>query len=111
MTYNNSGVIGSQDGDIQIALNPGHRPTPEYVKELRDKLPENSRERPFSFLPADIVSQILNFGTPTPIDLQIRGPKLGPNFDYAQKILRRIKLIRASRTRASSNPVTIRGSR
>jgi multidrug efflux pump subunit AcrB len=93
MTYNNSGVIGSQDGDIQIALNPGHRPTPEYVRELRDKLPEKFPGATFSFLPADIVSQILNFGAPTPIDLQIRGPKLGQSFDYAQKLLRQIKLI------------------
>ncbi|MBS0235059.1 MAG: efflux RND transporter permease subunit [Proteobacteria bacterium] len=93
MTYNNTGLIGPQDGDIQIALNEGHQPTNDYVKELRDELPKRFPGATFSFLPADIVSQILNFGAPTPIDLQIRGPKLGPNFDYAQKILRQIKLI------------------
>jgi len=93
LTYNNTGVIGPQDGDIQVALNPGHRPTPEYVKALRDELPKRFPGATFSFLPADIVSQILNFGAPTPIDLQIRAPKLGPAFDYAEKILRRIKLI------------------
>ncbi|WP_045834568.1 efflux RND transporter permease subunit [Hyphomicrobium sp. 99] len=92
-SYNNTGMIGPQDGDIQVALNHGHRPTPEYVKELRDELPKRFPGATFSFLPADIVSQILNFGAPTPIDLQIRGPKLGPNFDYAEKILRQIKLI------------------
>ncbi len=92
-SYNNTGMIGPQDGDIQIALNHGHRPTPEYVKALRDELPKRFPGVTFSFLPADIVSQILNFGAPTPIDLQIRGPKLDPAFDYAEKILRKIKLI------------------
>jgi CzcA family heavy metal efflux pump len=92
-SYNNTGMIGSQDGDIQIALNEGHLPTADYVRELRDELPKQFPGTTFSFLPADIVSQILNFGAPTPIDLQIRGPQLGPNFDYAQKILRQIKLI------------------
>ena len=92
-SYNNTGMIGPQDGDIQIALNEGHRPTPEYVKILRDELPKRFPGATFSFLPADIVSQILNFGAPTPIDLQIRGPKLDPAFDYAEKLLRKIKLI------------------
>ncbi|HEX3870050.1 MAG TPA: efflux RND transporter permease subunit, partial [Pirellulales bacterium] len=92
-SYNNTGMIGPQDGDIQVALNPGHRPTADYVKQMRDELPKRFPGATFSFLPADIVSQILNFGAPTPIDLQIRGPQLGPAFDYAQKILRQIKLI------------------
>ena len=92
-TYNNTGMIGAQDGDIQIALNEGHRPTAEYVKELRDELPKRFPGVTFSFLPADIVSQILNFGAPTPIDLQIRGPNLDQSFNYAEKILRKIKLI------------------
>jgi CzcA family heavy metal efflux pump len=92
-TYNNTGMIGPQDGDIQIALNEGHRPTPEYVKQLRDELPKRFPGATFSFLPADIVSQILNFGAPTPIDLQIRGPNLDKSFAYAQKLLRQITLI------------------
>jgi multidrug efflux pump subunit AcrB len=93
MSYNNTGIIGAQDGDVQIALNPGHRPTPEYVSLLRDKLPSRFPGTTFSFLPADITSQILNFGAPTPIDLQIRGPKLDLSFDYAQKLLRKIQLV------------------
>ena len=56
MSYNNTGIIGAQDGDIQIALNPGHRPTPEYVRLLRDKLPVRFPGTTFSFLPADITS-------------------------------------------------------
>jgi hypothetical protein len=75
MTYNNTGVIGPQDGDIQIKLKEGHRPTDEYVQACASSCRGVSRHD-FSFLPADIVSQILNFGAPAPIDLQIRGADL-----------------------------------
>ena len=93
MSYNNTGTMGPQDGDITIALNEGHRSTPEYVSILRDELPKRFPGVTFSFLPADIVSQILNFGAPTPIDLQIRGPNLAANFDYATKLLRKIRTV------------------
>ena len=76
MTYNNTGTIGSQDGDIQIKLKEDHRPTVQHILALRDELPGRFPGVTFSFLPADIVSQILNFGAPAPIDLQIRGPNL-----------------------------------
>jgi CzcA family heavy metal efflux pump len=92
-SYNNTGMIGSQDGDIQIALKSDHGPTAQYVKLLRDELPKRFPDVTFSFLPADIVSQILNFGAPTPIDLQIRGNNLAANFDYAHKLLRKIRLV------------------
>ncbi|RUL75255.1 efflux RND transporter permease subunit [Dyella choica] len=92
-TYNNTGVIGEQDGDIQIALNPGHRPTAEYVRKLRELLPRKYPTATFSFPPADIVGQILNFGSPAPIDLQIRGPNLAANFAYADNLLGQIKHI------------------
>jgi multidrug efflux pump subunit AcrB len=93
MTYNNTGVIGPQDGDIQIKLREGHRPTAEYVQALREQLPRLFPGMNFSFLPADIVSQILNFGAPAPIDLQIRGSNLEANFAYANKLLGRIRKI------------------
>ena len=92
-TYNNSGTIGEQDGDIQIALNEGHHPTPEYVRQMRETLPREFPGVTFSFPPADIVSQILNFGSPAPVDLQIRGAKLPANFKYAVTLLRDIKRI------------------
>ena len=92
-TYNNTGLVGEQDGDIQIALNEGHRPTAEYVRKLREQLPHRYPGVTFSFPPADIVSQILNFGSPAPIDLQIRGPKLAANFAYANALLGQIKRI------------------
>jgi len=93
MTYNNTGVIGSQDGDIQIKLKEGHQPTDNYVKELRERLPRAFPGVTFAFLPADIVSQILNFGSPAPIDLQIRGANIKANFKYANDLLRRIRHI------------------
>jgi multidrug efflux pump subunit AcrB len=93
LSYNNTGTIGSQDGDIQISLKLGHRPTAGYVKTLRERLPVRFPGATFSFLPADIVSQILNFGSPAPIDLQVRGVDLAANFKYAGELLRRIRLV------------------
>jgi multidrug efflux pump subunit AcrB len=93
MTYNNTGMIGPQDGDIQIKLKEGHRPTEEHVQALREQLPRLFPGMQFAFLPADIVSQILNFGAPAPIDLQIRGANLDANFAYANKLLNRIRRI------------------
>jgi multidrug efflux pump subunit AcrB len=93
MTYNNTGVTGPQDGDIQIKLKEDHPPTDIYVKALREQLPRAFPGLTFAFLPADIVNQILNFGAPAPIDLQIRGANLNANFDYANKLLTRIRRI------------------
>ena len=93
LTYNNTGIMGEQDGDIQIALKEGHRPTAEYIKDLRELLPREFSDTTFSFPPADIVSQILNFGAPAPIDLQIRGNNLTANFDYANALLKKIRRV------------------
>ncbi|HEX2367236.1 MAG TPA: efflux RND transporter permease subunit [Bradyrhizobium sp.] len=93
MTYNNTGVIGPQDGDIQIKLKEDHRPTAEHVQALREQLPRLFPGMTFAFLPADIVSQILNFGAPAPIDLQVRGANIDANFAYANKLLSRIRRI------------------
>lgn len=91
LTFSNTGVIGSQDGDIQIALAEGHKPTARYVKRLREVLPREFPGATFSFPPPDIVSQILNFGSPAPIDVQIRGNNMNANFDYAAALLKRIR--------------------
>jgi len=91
--YNNTGTIGPQDGDIQIALRKGHRPTAEYVKQLREELPRLFPGMTFSFLPADMVSQILNFGAPAPIDLQIRGPNENASYEYARSLLRKVRMV------------------
>ncbi|MGX7002384.1 efflux RND transporter permease subunit [Caballeronia sp. KNU42] len=91
--YNNTGTIGPQDGDIQIALKEGHHPTAGYVRKLREELPREFPGVTFSFPPADIVGQILNFGSPAPIDLQIRGKNLPADFAYANLMLRQIRHI------------------
>ncbi|HVJ37579.1 MAG TPA: efflux RND transporter permease subunit [Stenotrophomonas sp.] len=93
LTYNNTGVMGPQDGDFQIALREGHRPTADYVRKLREVLPQRFPDTTFSFPPADIVSQILNFGAPAPIDIQIRGGKLDDSYAYAQGLLKKIRAI------------------
>jgi len=93
MTYNNTGLIGSQDGDLQIALKQGHAPTDDYVRRMREELPRRFPGVTFSFLPADIVSQILNFGAPAPIDLQVRGPNVAQNLGYAEKLLAKIRQV------------------
>ena len=93
MTYNNTGTIGPQDGDIQIKLTPDHRPTEEYVAELRRRLPELFPGFTFSFLPADIISQILNFGAPSPIDVQVRTSDINAGFEHANRLLARIRQI------------------
>ncbi|HEX4509030.1 MAG TPA: efflux RND transporter permease subunit [Burkholderiaceae bacterium] len=93
LTYNNTGVIGSQDGDVQIALREGHHPSADYVRRLRETLPREFPDTVFSFPPADIVSQILNFGAPAPIDLQVRGNDLDANFAYANSLLKRLRAI------------------
>ncbi|MDE1971938.1 MAG: efflux RND transporter permease subunit, partial [Hyphomicrobiales bacterium] len=92
-TYNNTGTIGTEDGEVQIKLADGHRPTREYVRMLREELPARFPGTTFSFLPADIISQILNFGAPAPIEVQIRGPRLQQNFAYANEVLRRLRYI------------------
>ncbi|ALK29900.1 efflux RND transporter permease subunit [Burkholderia plantarii] len=91
--YNNTGTIGSQDGDIQITLNEGHAPTADYVRKMREVLPREFPGVTFSFPPADIISQILNFGAPAPIDLQVRGNNLAANFAYADTLLREIRRV------------------
>ncbi len=92
-TYNNSGTIGPQDGDILIQFAHEHAPTADYVRKLRETLPGAFPGATFSFLPADITSQILNFGAPAPIDVQITGKDAAGNYAYARTLLRKIAAI------------------
>src|ERR1700688_1537711 len=82
MAYNNSGTIGVEDADILISLKPNHVPTADYVRTMRERLPRIFPSASFAFLPADMVSQILNFGVPAPIDLQIVGSDVQANRKY-----------------------------
>jgi multidrug efflux pump subunit AcrB len=93
LSYSNSAPIGPADDDILVSLNNGHRPTEEYIHDLRLKLPEEFPGVTFSFLPADIVSQILNFGLPAPIDVQIAGYNVAGNREFAGKLLSRIRQV------------------
>jgi multidrug efflux pump subunit AcrB len=90
LSYSNSAPIGSADADILVSLSPKHRPTEEYVHDLRQKLPNEFPGVVFSFLPADIVSQILNFGLPSPIDVQVVGYDLEKNRQFTDKLFQRL---------------------
>jgi len=92
LTYSNSGVVGPSDADILISLKPNHAPTADYVRALRERLPREFPGTTFAFLPADIVSQILNFGVPSPIDIQIAGPST-KNRDVADRLLASLRHI------------------
>jgi multidrug efflux pump subunit AcrB len=93
LAYTNSAPIGTGDADILVSLTPEHRPTAGYVSDLRMRL---AREFPgvlFYFLPSDMVSQILNFGLPAPIDVQVVGPNLAANRDFADQLLAKVRHI------------------
>ena len=91
--YQNTGTIGPSDGDTLITLREGHGPTDAYIKQLRTILPEKFPGTTFAFLPADIVSQILNFGLPAPIDIQVIGDNQEANYAYATDLLKRVRRI------------------
>ena len=91
MSYNNSGTVGPADADIIVSLRKGHRPTEAYIRKLRAQLPLDFPGVTFYFLPADIVSQILNFGLPAPIDIQVIGRKVEENRAFAVKLLDKLK--------------------
>jgi multidrug efflux pump subunit AcrB len=93
LSYSNSGVIGTSDAEIQVALNPHHRPTEQYVERLREELPRRFPGVEFFFQPADIVAQILNFGLPAPIDVQIVGNDVTGNYALAQQLANRLRHI------------------
>jgi multidrug efflux pump subunit AcrB len=93
MAYQNTGTIGPEDGDALISLKEDHAPTASFIKKLRTILPQKFPEATFSFLPADIVSQILNFGLPAPIDVQVIGNNQKANYAYATDLLKRIRTV------------------
>ena len=91
--YSNSAPVGSADADIMVSLAPEHRPTEEYVRALRASLPREFPGTEFYFLPDDIVSQILNFGLPAPIDVQIVGKNVEANRVLADRIMGEMRRI------------------
>jgi multidrug efflux pump subunit AcrB len=92
-SYANNGTVGPADADILVTLSPKHRPTADYMAEMRHRLPEAFPGTLFYFLPADLVGQILNFGLPAPIDIQVIGRNLAANRAFADKLLQQIRYI------------------
>ena len=86
-----SGYLGTADADILVSLNEKHRPSAEYVAALRTKLPAEFPGTSFYFLPADMITQILNFGLPAPIDIQIEGSDVAGNRDVANRVLAQLR--------------------
>jgi multidrug efflux pump subunit AcrB len=91
--YSNSAPVGSSDADIMVALTKEHRPTEEFTRALRTTLPREFPGTEFYFLPDDIVSQILNFGLPAPIDVQLIGRDAESNRQLADRILHQMRRI------------------
>jgi multidrug efflux pump subunit AcrB len=91
--YATSGVIGAGDADIIVSLKENHHPTADYVRQLRMDLPREFPSAMFYFLPADMVTQIVNFGLPAPIDIQIDGADIDRNRQVADQILSEIRTV------------------
>ena len=91
--YSTSAPVGPGDADIFISLTPDHHPTAGYIDTLRLKLNREFPSTSFAFLPADIVSQILNFGLPSPIDVQVSGFDVDGNRHFADALLQRLRQI------------------
>jgi multidrug efflux pump subunit AcrB len=93
LSYSNSAPVGTSDADVLVTLTPNHHPTPDYVNNLRLTLPKQFPGVMFAFLPSDIVTQILNFGLPAPIDIQVVGRDLEGNHAWANEVLQQIRSV------------------
>ena len=93
LAYSTSAPVGPGDADIYVNLTPHHRPTGDYVRELRTKLAAGYPGSTFAFLPADIIGQILNFGLPSPIDVQIVGFNTQGNREFANQLLQKLRAV------------------
>jgi multidrug efflux pump subunit AcrB len=93
LSYSNSAPVGTSDADILVTLSVNHHPTDQYIHQLRLTLPKHFPGVEFAFLPADMVGQILNFGLPAPIDVQIVGNDLAGNRLYADALLEKMRYV------------------
>src|ERR1700691_1805675 len=91
--HSTSGLIGAADADIMVSLKEKHHPTADYVRNLRKTLPQEFPSTMFYFLPADMVTQVLNFGLPAPIDVQIEGSDVDSNREIAARMLQEISRV------------------
>ena len=93
LSYSNSAPVGTSDADILVTLSAKHHPTDDYIHKLRLSLPKQFPGVSFAFLPADMVAQILNFGLPAPIDVQVVGNDLQGNREYADMLLAKMRYV------------------
>jgi multidrug efflux pump subunit AcrB len=93
LSYSNSAPIGTSDADILVTLSRKHHPTVDYVNKLRLSLAQNFPGVMFAFLPSDMVTQILNFGLPAPIDIQVIGNNLEGNRQWASQLLEKLRYV------------------
>jgi multidrug efflux pump subunit AcrB len=93
LSYSNSAPVGTSDADIMVTFSAKHHPTDNYIHQLRLKLPKQFPGVSFAFLPADMVGQILNFGLPAPIDVQVVGNDLEGNRRYANAVLEKMRSV------------------
>jgi CzcA family heavy metal efflux pump len=93
LAYVPSDNVGDMDAEILIALKPQHHPTANYMRQIREQLPREFPGSNFYFQPADIVSQVLNFGVPSPVDIQVEGPNLDQSFQVARQLRDEIRTI------------------
>jgi len=91
LSYSNSAPVGTSDADILVNLSANHHPTDNYIHQLRQTLPRQFPGVTFAFLPADMVGQILNFGLPAPIDVQVIGNDMEGNRSYADALFARVR--------------------
>ena len=96
LSYNDSGISGPADADILVSLKPNHKPTANYVRNLRLSLNREFSGTTFYFLPADIVSQTLNFGLPAPLDIQVVGRNETVDQQVANSIAQKIRQVRGA---------------
>src|ERR1700719_971315 len=93
LSYSNSAPVGTSDADVLVTLSANHHPTDNYIQQLRLTLPKQFPGVEFAFLPADMTGQILNFGLPAPIDVQIVGNDLAGNRLYADALLEKMRYV------------------
>jgi multidrug efflux pump subunit AcrB len=92
-SYNTTGTTSAADGDIIVSLKEKHNPTNEFIRAIRRQMPQDFPDVEFWFPPADIVAQILNFGLPAPINVQVQGLNKNANFQFASRLMSQMRRV------------------
>jgi multidrug efflux pump subunit AcrB len=107
LSYGNSGVVGTADADITVSLTRDHQPTEDYVQALRKQLAREFPGVTFYTLPVDMTTQILNFGLPAPIDIQVIGQNQVANHEFAEKLMQEIKYVPGTADLRIQQPINL----